>query len=119
MQVTSANNLAALLSSGFESVSINRIRTALSKPAVMSIAGGMTGQALLTLSTEPNVRGTEVAGAEDGAPGEFRPVVFSTSSRNIVLGDLVPGKLYVFRGRNLGGTTTYSDWSDLVTQRAA
>ncbi len=68
------------------------------------------------------MRGTEVRVAEigeGGVPGPFRPVVFSTSSRNIVVGDLLPGKLYAFRGRNLGGSTAYSDWSDQIVQRAA
>ena len=122
VQVASANNLATLLSSGFDSVSTNRSRTALSKPAVLRIVPGMTGQALGTLSTERNSRGTEMTVAEiseSGVPGPFRPVVFSTSSRNIVLADLVPGKLYAVRGRNLGGSTMYSDWSDPITHRAA
>ncbi len=52
-------------------------------------------------------------------PDPFRPVTFSTSSRNIVLADLVPGKLFAVRDRNLGGATMGSAWSDLIVQRAA
>jgi hypothetical protein len=122
VQVASNNNLAMLLSSGFESVSTNRARLPLSKPKVLRVVTGMTGQALVTLSTENNVRGCEVKVAEldeNGTPGEFRPVVFSTSSRNIAVNELTPGKMYVIMGRTLGGATTYSDWSDQVAQRAA
>ncbi|MES2920579.1 MAG: hypothetical protein V4819_03480 [Verrucomicrobiota bacterium] len=75
----------------------------------------------MTLTTDPNKRGCEVEVANvgpDGAPGDFRPMVFS-SSRNIIIIDLIPGKRYVYRGRMLRGSTTHSDWSDPITQRAA
>jgi hypothetical protein len=122
VQVTSNNNLAMLLSTGFDSVSNNRARSPLTKPTILRINPGMTGQARVTLSTERTSRGSEVIVAEvgeDGAPGPFRPPVFSTSSRNIVIPNLLPGKLYAFQARNMGGTTSNSDWSDQVVQRAA
>jgi hypothetical protein len=116
------NNLAVLLNTGFEAVSNNRARYPLSKPMILRIATGMSSEALVTLSTERVARGCEVQVAEigpDGAPGEFRPIVFSTSSRNVMIAALTPGLLYAYRGRTVGGSTTYSDWSDLVVQRAA
>lgn len=121
-QMASKNDLATLLSSGYEAVSNNRARLPLPKPTLLRIVPGMTGQALVTLSTESNVRGCELKVAEvdeQGTPGPFRPVIFSTSSRNIAVDDLTPGKVYAYIGRSLGGSTTYSDWSDQVTQRAA
>jgi len=122
VQEASANNLALLLSSGFEAVSNNRAQYPLSKPAILRVVAGMSGEALVTLSTESVARGCEVRVAEvndTGTPGDFRPVVFSTSSRNIAIGALIPGKLYAYQGRTLGGSTTYSDWSDQIVQRAA
>jgi hypothetical protein len=122
VQVASANDLALLLSSGFESVNQNRAQYPLSKPVILRVVTGMTGEALVTLSTESIARGCEIRVAEigaDGAPGEFRPAVFSTSSRNISIVGLTPGTLYAYQGRTMGGSTTYSDWSDLIVQRAA
>ncbi|MEO5712910.1 MAG: hypothetical protein ABIT37_05420 [Luteolibacter sp.] len=121
VQVASKNDLAVLLSSGFLATSQNRAQYPLSKPVMLRIVTGMTGEALVTMSTESIARGCEVRVAEigeDGAPGEFRPVVFSTSSRRIPVTALVPGKLYAYQGRTLGGSTTYSDWSDQLVQRA-
>lgn len=122
VQEGSGNDLALLLSTGFEAVSNNRSRYPLSKPAILRVVPGMTGEALVTMSTESIARGCEVRVAEigaDGAPGEFRAPLFSTSSRNIVIPDLVPGALFAYQGRTVGGSTTYSDWSDLLVQRAA
>lgn len=122
VQVASDNDLALLLSAGFGAVSTNRARLPLSKPSLLRIVNGLTGEALVTMSTEKNVRGCELRVAEigpDGVIGEFRPVVFSTSSRNISISGLTPGVLYAYQGRTLGGTTVYSDWSDQITQRAA
>ena len=122
VQEACQNNLALLLSSGFEAMSTNRTRYPLSKPAILRITAGLTGEALVTLTTESISRGCQVRVAEvleDGALGEFREPVFSTSSRNISVPELAPGKLFGFQGRTMGGTTTYSDWSDLTVQRAA
>ena len=122
VQVASANDLAQLLATGFEAISLNRTQYPLSKPAILRVVTGMSGEALVTLSTESISRGCQVRVAEigaDGAPGEFREPVFSTSSRNISVPELIPGKLFAFQGRTMGGSTTYSDWSDLTVQRAA
>ncbi len=122
VQVASNNDLAMLLSSGFEAVSTNRAQVPLAKPSVLRVVTGMSGEALVTLSAEKASRGSEVRVAEvdaSGTPGPYRPVVSRTSSRNIPITELVPGQLYAYQGRNFGGATTYSDWSDVIIQRAA
>lgn len=122
VQVASDNNLAMLLSSGFQAVSTNRAQSALAKPAVLRVVTGMSGESLVTISADKAARGTEVRVAEldsSGAPGPYRPVVASTSSRNIPILNLVPGHLYAYQGRKFGGATTFSDWSDVLVQRAA
>jgi hypothetical protein len=121
VQVTSDNNLAMVLSTGFLAVSTNRAPVTLAKPSVQRIVAGMAGEALVTISSDKSSRGTEVRVAEidaSGAPGPYRPAVASTSSRNISILDLVPGQMYAYQGRNFGGSTTYSDWSDVRMQRA-
>jgi hypothetical protein len=121
VQDAADNDLALLLSTGFEAVSTNRATYPLSKPFIIRIVARMTGEMLLTLSTQSISRGCEIRVAEvdaEGTQGPFRPLQFSTTSRNIVIGDLTPGSLYIYQGRNVGGSTLYSDWSDLITQRA-
>lgn len=115
------NDLALLLSSGFDASSTNRTPYALSKPSIIRIVPGKSGEALVTMTTETIARGHEIRVAEVdeyGTPGEFRMLPFSTSSRNILVGGLIPGKLYAYQGRTVGGSTNYSDWSDQIVQRA-
>lgn len=122
VQVASANDLAILLSSGFEQTSTNRTQAQLDTPSVVRITSGMTGQSLVTLSPVANARCMELQMAEikpDGAPDAFTSVGLFTNSRNIPADNLIPGKLYAFQGRAIGGLTGYSDWSDVVTHRAA
>jgi hypothetical protein len=122
VQEASNNDLAMLLSSGFDAASNNRAQYPLSKPAITRIVTGMTGEALVTMTTEKIARGCELRVAEigaDGVPGEFVTLPFSTSSRNISVTERVPGRLYAYQGRTMGGSTTYSDWSDQIVQRAA
>lgn len=117
---TSNNDLALLLSSGFEANSTNRAPTVPVKPSILSITGGKSGEALVTMSTEKSTRGVEIRVAEvgeDGVTEPYRPTQFSTSSRRISVTGLTPGKLYAYQGRTVRGSTTYSDWSDRVVQR--
>lgn len=122
VQETCNNNLALLLSTGFEAVSQNRAQYPLAKPVIERMVPGMTGTMLVTLSREKVARGTEIRVAEigpDGAPGEFRTPFFSSTSRNVKVPNLVPGALFALQGRSMGGSTGSSDWSDVIIQRAA
>ena len=51
----------------------------------------------------------------DGVIGEYGPAVGNTSPSNILITGLVRGKEYAFSGRNMGGSTVWSDWSAPVT----
>jgi hypothetical protein len=122
VQVASNNNLAVLLSSGFQPVSTNRAQAQLDQPAVVRINPGMSGQSLVTLSAVSNSRCLELQVAligEDGVQGPFVNVGLFTSSRNIPVNNQLPGRMYAYQGRAIGGLTGYSDWSDVVTHRAA
>ena len=66
VQVTSDNNLAMLLSTGFEAVSTNRARVPLAKPAVLRVVTGMSGEALVTLTADKASRGSRGAGGGSG-----------------------------------------------------
>ena len=122
VQIASAGVLSYLLNSGFEAISNNRAQTPLTKPSLTRIVTGMSGQALVTITADSNARASEIIVAEideSGTPGPFRPAVTRTSSRNIPIDDLIPGKLYAYQGRLVGGLADFSDWSDVLVQRAA
>ncbi|MGL4401109.1 MAG: hypothetical protein ACRCXD_14660 [Luteolibacter sp.] len=122
VQEASNNNLALLLSTGFEAVSQNRAQYPLAKPTIERMVPGMTGTMLVTLTREKVARGCEIRVAEigaDGAPGEFRTPFFNSSSQNVKVENLVPGALFALQGRTMGGSTGASDWSDVTIQRAA
>jgi hypothetical protein len=116
------NDLALLLSSGFQNVSTNRAQTQLPKPNVIRIDNGITGQSLVTVQAVPNARCFELQYAivnDQGVRGEWLTRPLSTSSRNIPVDELTPGVMIAFQSRAVGGVTGYSDWSDVVTHRAA
>lgn len=120
VQVESDNHLETLLSSGFHAVRQNRARTQLEKPVFTRILNGVSGQALVTVKPVKNARCYElnIAALDDaGSPGAWQTGGLHTSSRNMSVPNLVPGKLYLYQARAIGGSTGYSDWSDATSHR--
>ena len=121
VQVACENDMAKLLSSGFQSVSQNRAQSQLPKPAGVRLENGLSGQLLLTADRIPNARCFEIDLAlidDEGKPGAMTTAGLHTKSRKMPVNGLIPGKLYLFRTRAVGGLTGYSDWSDPVSHRA-
>ena len=122
VQLACDNSLPMLLESGFDVASTNRTQTVLAKPVITRINPGMSGEALVSVTADPNAKSYELRVAEvgpDNIPGPFQPLVVRTGSRNMAVGELEPGRLCVFQVRAVGGLTGYSDWSDAVVQRTA
>ena len=120
-QLASDNNLATLLSSGFTMVNPNRAQTQLPAPSGLRLDNGLRGQSLLTVDRIPNARCYEINVAlmdEEGKQGAWENGALVTASRNMSVNNLIPGKLYVFQTRAIGGSTGFSDWSDPVSHRA-
>ncbi|WP_193215122.1 fibronectin type III domain-containing protein [Luteolibacter marinus] len=113
VQVTSANDLAVLLSSGFEAVSTNRTRGPLATPVIQKLVTGQTGELVVSVRAIRNARGYQVELAElvGETMGPWMNGGFHSGSRRMLLADLTPGKVYVVRVRAMGGTTGSSDWS--------
>ncbi|MGL4399894.1 MAG: hypothetical protein ACRCXD_08495, partial [Luteolibacter sp.] len=122
VQMKCENSLTLLLASGFQPVSTNRTRTQLPKPVILRVEGGMSGQTVLSVSANPNVRSWQAESALVGEDGSFGPWISAppaTDSRRILVDHQQPGKLYAHHVRGVGGTTGCSDWSNTVTCRAA
>ena len=88
-------------------------QTQLSTPAILAVLNIMTTQLQLRVSAVANAGSYEVqcrigSGAWTGC-GSFK------NSRAIVVTGLIPGTMYEFRVRAIGGSTGWSDWSDSVS----
>ncbi len=109
-------DLAILLSSGFQPVSTNRAQTVLEAPQVTAVTYGQTGEIKLRVKGDPNRKA--VQGRFKATGGEFGPVITFKNSRNIFFKGLMAGTTYVMQLCGLGGSTGQSDWSEPVTKIA-
>ncbi len=121
VQINHDNDLAKLLSSGFEAVSMNRASVPLTAPTIKDIINSMTCQLIVRVGPVANARGYELRYALIGAGGAPTPWLdggLFTNSRSMPVNDLNPGDNYQFQVRAVGGSTGYSDWSDAVNHRS-
>ena len=117
VQMNCGNDMAKLLSSGFDAVSTSRAQTALDAPDILSLDNGNTGQLLIKVTPITNAKAYEVryAAVAGGTPGAWQGGGLYTNSRSMPLNGLTPGTLYQVQVRAIGGSTGYSDWSDPVS----
>jgi hypothetical protein len=110
VQINCNNDMATLLSSGFQAMSTNRAQSPLDQPQSLSIKNGTSGQ--LVASVDPVKNTSMYEGRAKGATGDWLPSVFTGDSQHITFNDLTPGQTYTIQVRALGGSTGQSDWSD-------
>jgi hypothetical protein len=110
VQSIASQDVALLLSSGFQANSTARTRSPLDTPNIIQIDNGMSTQLVVRLQGVDNARAYEVQ-VKNGTGGWLSAGVF-TQSRGIVVGNLTPGNIYSVQARAVGGSTGYSDWSD-------
>ena len=118
VQQNCGNNMATLLSSGFDAVSTNRASVPLDAPHILSIDNGNSGQLLVKVTPIANAKAYEVcyaALAPGGAHGPWQSGSLFTNSRSMPVNDLTPGTNYSFQVRAIGGSAGYSGWSDPVS----
>ena len=115
VQEQCGNNLATLLSSGFEAVSTNRASVPLEKPHIRDVKNGISGQLLTRVGPVKNAKCYELrfaVVAPGGALGPWQSGGLHTDSRSMPLDGLTAGTMYQIQARVIGGSTGYSDWSD-------
>jgi hypothetical protein len=115
VQGIASQDVAVLLTSGFQANSTNRVRVPLEVPVILSILNEFTGTLTLRLQPVTNARMYQ---ARATAGGTVLPTVESTAARRILMPNLTPGTVYTLQCRALGGATGYSDWSDPVSHMA-
>ena len=110
VQINCNNDMAILLSSGFEAMSTNRSQTPLEQPQSLVIKNGNSGQ--LVASVTPVKNTSMYEGRAKTGIADWMPSVHSGDSRHISFDGLTPGTNYTIQVRALGGLTGQSDWSD-------
>ena len=116
VQSLTGEDLAALLSSGFEAVAGPGARSPLPKVVIDKILNEQSAMLTVRLQSVANARAYEVR-MSFGASG-WQAVGTFTDSRRIQLENLTPGTTYTVQARAVGGSTGYSDWSDPVSHMA-
>jgi hypothetical protein len=113
------NDLAVLLSSGFQAASNLRISSPLADPMILSIDFGTSRELTLKIASIARAKCYDVRFAKvdiNNSIGAWQSVGLFTSTKFIVIKDLIPGTTYVFQVRAIGGSTGYSDWSNPVSR---
>ncbi len=110
VQINCNNDMAVLLSSGFQAMSTNRAQTPLDQPQSLVIKNGASGQ--LVASVDPVKNTSMYEGRIKGTTGDWLPSIFTGDSQHITFEGLTPGTTYTIQVRALGGSTGQSDWSD-------
>ena len=116
------NDLAVLLSSGFQAAATSRTRSALANPAILGIDFGNSTELVLKVTPIAHAKCYEVRSAAVGAggvPGGLQTAGLFTTSKSMTIAGLVPGTTYTFQVRAVGGSTGYSDWSNPVSRMCA
>jgi hypothetical protein len=116
VQGAMGNDLATLLSSGFQAASTSRTQEPLAAPAIVKILNEQSTQLVVQLKKVANARAYEVQ-KMNGTGGWTAAGIF-TKARRIVIENLVPGSTYTVQARAIGGSTGYSGWSDPVSHMA-
>ena len=111
-----APDLESLLSSGYSPASQNSSQTELAAPRILKTLNHGTGQLLLRLTPIANARNYQ-AQIQVG-DGDWQEAGICSQARRMVLANLTPGTVYNVRVRALGGSTGYSQWSNVTSARS-
>lgn len=108
------HDLIALISSGYDVVSTNRLSAPLAQPAIISIANNVSGQLTMRGSGVLNGRNYQARTSTDGGKTWTLWQPFN-GARLMVLTPTLPGTLYMVEFCALGGSTGQSPWSNPIT----
>ena len=114
------NDLAILLSSGFQAAAATRDRSPLANPSILGIDRGNSDELMLKVTPIARAKCYEVRSAVAGngnVARAWQQAGLFTSSR-ITIANLVPTTTYVFQVRAIGASGN-TEWSDPVSHMCA
>ena len=109
VQTIASESLDVLLTSGYYANSTNRASSPLDQPAIAELSNLATTKLLLRLTPITNARNYQVQTSVAGSAWQDAGIF--SQARRIELGGMTPGTVYNVRGRAIGGSTGFSDWS--------
>ena len=118
VQIRHGDDLAVLLSSGFEAVVTSHPPAVLVAPTIIDIINGDSAQLIIRVIPIKGVRMFKVryaAAGAGGAPGPWQDGGLFTDSRRMAVDGLTPGTAYTFQVQIVGSGNLYSPWSDPVS----
>jgi hypothetical protein len=113
VETESNNNLAVLLSSGYQAASTNRAQAPLDKVQIIGVDHSQSGQLKLRIQPVDNAKGFD--GRIKNGTADYGPADSFPNSRTIVFKNLTPGTTYTMQVRAVGGSTGMGDWSDPIS----
>ena len=116
VQTIASQDLALLLSSGFQAASTNRAQAPLVKPVIVRIENEASTTLTVRLNPVANARAYE--GRISTGTGTWQAAGTFLQARRVLLANLTPGTTYTVQFRAVGGSTGFSDWSDPVSHMA-
>ena len=114
------NDLAVLLSSGFQAAAATRDRSPLANPSILGIDRGNSDELMLKVTPIARAKCYEVRSAALGTgnvPGPWQQAGIFTSSR-ITIANLIPTTTYMFQVRAVGASGN-TEWSNPVSRMCA
>ena len=114
------NDLAVLLSSGFQAAAATRDRSPLANPSILSVDRGNSDELMLKITPVARAKCYEIRSAVAGnanVAGAWQQAGLFTSSR-ITIANLVPTTTYVFQVRAIGAADN-TERSDPVSHMCA
>ena len=108
------NNLAALLTTGFEIINTNRASGPLDQPSILNLLNNVSGQITVRGNGVVNGRMYRVRSSTDAGKTWTEWPDF-TGARLMVLKPTVPGTVYMVEFCAMGGSTAQSPWSNPVS----
>jgi len=116
VEITADNDLPTILSSGYQTASINRAQGVLDQVQIIGVDAGQSGQLKVRINPVANAKGFD-GRIKSGTADYGAPISF-TNSKSILFPDLTPGTVYTMQIRAVGGTTGTGDWSDPTSHMA-
>jgi hypothetical protein len=117
VNIVAKGDYETVTASGFPARSQTRSRVPCEKVRIKRITNGVTTELIVTVWPVKNAQSYELhyAIVLEGVRQIWEPSEPFTNSRSMRISGLIPGKVYAFQVRAVGGSTRFGDWSDPVS----